>query len=251
MDFDWTSFAFQVVNVLILLAILRHFLFRPVAAIIAKRQAEAASVLKDAEAEQAAAKAAADAAKAEAETTRAARAAALDAAHADAEKARADLLAQAQAEAERIREAARAETARHAAETEAARAAETARLALAAARRALEAQPADRALAGYPQRLADALAEMPPTERDALLNAGNLRLAAPRPLTEAELAETRGALAPHLPHPETLPIDIDPDLLAGLDLRADTGVLRNSLSHDLTRLSRALTAPGAGEGPHV
>jgi F0F1-type ATP synthase membrane subunit b/b' len=39
-SFDWATFAFQLVNVLILLAILRRFLFKPIAGIIAERQAE-------------------------------------------------------------------------------------------------------------------------------------------------------------------------------------------------------------------
>ena len=74
MGFDLTTFALQLVNVLVLLAILKHFLFRPVVEIIARRQAETEAALKGAESARAAAEAATEAAQAEAEATRAARA---------------------------------------------------------------------------------------------------------------------------------------------------------------------------------
>ena len=67
MTFDWATFAFQLVNVLVLLAILTHFLFRPVAGIISKRQAETDAALERAEAMRAEALAAAERAKAEAD----------------------------------------------------------------------------------------------------------------------------------------------------------------------------------------
>ncbi len=59
MNFDWVTFSFQLVNVLVLLAILRHFLFRPVADIIAQRQAETDAALRAAETAKADADAAA------------------------------------------------------------------------------------------------------------------------------------------------------------------------------------------------
>ena len=50
MEFDWVTFGLQAVNVLVLLAILRHFLFRPIVAIIAKRQQETEAAMDKAEA---------------------------------------------------------------------------------------------------------------------------------------------------------------------------------------------------------
>ena len=40
MKFDWLTFGFQLVNILVLLAILRHFLFRPLMRLIAERQTQ-------------------------------------------------------------------------------------------------------------------------------------------------------------------------------------------------------------------
>nr|WP_232013648.1 hypothetical protein [Cereibacter sphaeroides] len=71
MTFDWLTFAVQIANVLILLAILRHVLFRPVAAMIAERQRVLTASLGAAEAAEARAHAAeAEAAAAAAETLR-------------------------------------------------------------------------------------------------------------------------------------------------------------------------------------
>ena len=57
MHFDWWTLALQTVNVLVLIWILARFFFRPVADIVAKRQAETNKLLADAAAarEQAAA----------------------------------------------------------------------------------------------------------------------------------------------------------------------------------------------------
>jgi len=60
MRFDWATLALQTVNVLVLLWLLRRFLFRPVADIIAKRKDAAERLLADAAAAR-------DQAKAEAE----------------------------------------------------------------------------------------------------------------------------------------------------------------------------------------
>ncbi|RHZ94211.1 ATPase, partial [Cereibacter sphaeroides] len=95
MTFDWLTFAVQIANVLILLAILRHVLFRPVAAMIAERQRVLTASLGAAEAAEARAHAAeAEAASAAAETLRQ-RAALLEEARQEAETLRRRLLAEA------------------------------------------------------------------------------------------------------------------------------------------------------------
>ena len=236
MEFDWITFAFQAVNVLILLAILRRFLFRPVAAIIEARRAEAAALIAEAEASREAAAEAARTAQAEEAKTAAARAAALDAARAEAEALKAAILKEAQAEAARrlSAAAAQAEDARRAAQAE-----DEGRiraLALAALSRTLSAQPADRAVAGYAARLAGALGEIPADRRAALFRGASL--IAPRPLSAAERAEADAALAPF--GLSALPFAVDPALIAGLELRGPDGALRNSVAHDLSRIAEAL-----------
>jgi F-type H+-transporting ATPase subunit b len=67
MHLDWWTLALQTVNVLVLIWILARFFFRPIKAIVAKRQEETSKLFADA---AAARKAAADA-RSEAETARA------------------------------------------------------------------------------------------------------------------------------------------------------------------------------------
>ena len=102
MTFDWTTFALQLINVVILLAILRHFLFRPVAGIIAKRQTETDAALKRAQAASDAAKAAEAKARDEAEATIRARHAEMAKVQAEADAARSALLEKARADAAQI-----------------------------------------------------------------------------------------------------------------------------------------------------
>ncbi|MFZ2102745.1 MAG: F0F1 ATP synthase subunit B, partial [Oricola sp.] len=65
MKLDWWTFAFQVINIAVLLWLLGRFLFRPVANIIAERKTETARVLKDAEEAKRAAREVEQTAKAE------------------------------------------------------------------------------------------------------------------------------------------------------------------------------------------
>ncbi len=235
MNFDWTSFAFQLVNVLILLAILRHFLFRPVADVIARRQAATDATLKAAADARAQAETATAKAEMEARANAAARQDVLAKAQSDAEAQRKALLDQARNEAARIVADGKValDSGRSAAE---AIALERARdLAATIAGRALAAQPATPQ--GYVGRLVSALNAMKPEERDALLKGKSLRLVSPAALSSAMLSKAQAALSPFDVKP---PVEVDPALMAGLELRSDTGLVRNSLAHDLDRISEAM-----------
>lgn len=238
MDFDWTTFAFQLVNVLVLLAILWRFLFRPVVGIIGERQAAIGRTLADAESAKAEAAAAEAAARSEAEKIAAARRDLLERARQDAEAQRAAILEKARDDAAAI--AAEAEAAMAAAREEAgqemlARARE---LSLAIAERLMQGLPEDRRVGGYAARLADTLGALPAPQREALFDAQVPRLVAPRPLSDVDLAEARAALAPWLVGEP--PVEVDPGLIAGLELRGRHGVVENSIRHDLTRIAEAM-----------
>jgi F-type H+-transporting ATPase subunit b len=237
MTFDWATFAFQIVNVLILLAILQHLLFRPIAGIIAARRAETEQAVAQAETARQEAEAAAKAAQAERSALAARRAALMDEATKAADAARKAALDKAREEAATLMADARAEAETIRAEGEAAALDRARSLALTIAARLLDAAPADARVTGYPDRLAEALHAMPDEARARLL-AGGVALVAPRPLTAAEAAEARRALAPW--QLEDIAIEQDAALIAGLELRGPNGVLRNSLAHDLDRVARAL-----------
>ncbi|GAB4363761.1 MAG: H+-transporting two-sector ATPase B/B' subunit [Oricola sp.] len=241
MRFDWWTFAFQLVNVAVLLWLLGRFMFRPVARIVAERRAETDRVLGEAQAARAAARGAEQAAQAERDRLAADRVELLEKARAEAEAQRRELLARAEAEAADIVGKAREEAKRALEDERAEEVRRAAKLSVAIANRLLGGMPADARIGGYPQRLADALAALDAGEKAAMLADGTgLRLVAPRALSEAELAAVRETLAPLLPPGASLPVEIDDTLIAGLELRGRHGVVRNSLAADLARMTEAL-----------
>ncbi|WP_321490040.1 hypothetical protein [uncultured Hyphomonas sp.] len=235
MNFDWVTFGFQIVNVLLLLAILRHFLFRPVADVIARRQAETEAALNAANKAKAEAEAATRKAFEEAEENVAARQDVLTKAHKEAEAQSKALIDKAHAEATRIIAEGKAARKRGASDAEAQALARARDLAAVIAERALTAQPQD--FGSYLSRLVVSLQNMPPAEREALLKGGDLKLLTATPLSKSDEAAVTSALAPFDIDPE---ISTAPDLIAGLELQSDSGAIRNSLAHDLEQITEAM-----------
>ena len=102
MQFDWWTFAFQVINVLVLMWLLSRFMFRPIARIIAERQAETGKALAEAEAAKAQAAEAAAVARAEEQKNAAERLKIIEVARAEAEAQRKDIVEQSRKEAAAI-----------------------------------------------------------------------------------------------------------------------------------------------------
>jgi F-type H+-transporting ATPase subunit b len=247
MNFDWTTFAFQIINVLVLLAILKHFLFRPVAGIIKARQKETDAAIARAEATRAEAQAAAAQAKAEAEANAAARRDILQKAQEEAAAERARLLDEARAEAARLLTSVQAQADDLVVKAEAKTLAHALDLAETITARAFAAQPRPPTPAGYAARLVEAVAALPDDSRASMFGSGPLILVPAQPLSDADLAAVRAAFAavPELAG-QTPEVAIDPELIAGLDLRTPSGVVHNSLAHDLARMAEALDGDGPG-----
>ncbi|MEZ6002207.1 ATPase [Hyphomonas sp.] len=235
MSFDWVTFGFQIVNVLLLLAILQHFLFRPVADVIARRQAATDAALNAADKAKAEAEAATRKALAEADATASARQDVLAKAHKEAEAQSHSLIDKAHAEAARIVAEGKAARERGASDVEAQALARARDLAAVIAERALTAQPQD--FGSYLSRLIASLQNMPAAERGALLKGGNLKLRTAAPLSESEESVVKSALAPFEIDPD---IATAPELIAGLELQSDSGAIRNSLAHDLEQITEAM-----------
>ncbi|PVB59409.1 ATPase [Labrenzia sp. 011] len=238
MQFDWITFSLQIVNVLVLLAILRHFLFRPVARIIARRQEETRAAMEAAEKARSDALQATARAQQEAEKTAAARHDVLTRAQEEAEEQRKQLLEEARKEAAAILAAAHADARKTVLEAEAETLRHARDLAETIAGRALSALPAPPTVEGYAARLADTIAALPEDRRAGLLDGKNLRIVSPHPLSGGDRKIIDAALKPFgISAPE---VEIDPALVAGLDLSSSTGTVHNSLAHDLARISEAL-----------
>ncbi|MBU2963211.1 ATPase [Citreicella sp. C3M06] len=238
MSFDWVTFGLQLFNVLVLLAILQHFLFRPVADIIARRQAEIVAAKDAADTAQARAAAAEAMAQDEAGKTAIARNDVLAAAQLEAEQLRATLVATAHSEASKIVDDARSKAARIAADGQTDTLRRARDLAETIAEKALSDLPDPPTAAGFAKRLAAELAAMPEGKRKALLSGANLTLIAAHPPGEQDLASARAVLAPLGLHDAA--IEVDPALISGLELRSATGAVFNSIAHNLRRISEAL-----------
>ncbi len=238
MRLDWQTLALQTINALVLIWLLARFLFKPVAAIIAERKALAARLLDEAEA----AKSAAEQSGAEAERRlaeiAAGREAALRAVAKEADKEKAALLAAARVEIDKMRAAADAEIARARKAARRAEAEDARRLALEIARRLFERLPQDARVAGFIEGLAQALMALPAAARADF--AENAALRAPRALTPAEDELLRGALGRALGRAPAFRLEIDPALIAGLELETPHAALRNSFAADLAEIAQRL-----------
>lgn len=242
MQIDWWTLGLQAVNFLVLVWILNHFLFRPVTAIIEKRRAAATQALDEARAAKEDAEAVRQKAKNEKAALAAQRADLVQQALQEAEREKATLLAKAREEAEALRKAAADEVERnkqaekHAAEDHASH------LAVDIAARLFERLPEEARIAGFMDGLSKALKELPEQTRSDLGKDGAaLRLCVPRALTKDELTACRSLISDALGRDVELSVDVNPEIIAGLELETPHAVIRNSFRADLDHIANTLT----------
>jgi len=237
MRIDLWTLALQTVNVLVLVWLLAHFLFRPVAAVIAARRAATDKLLADAEAQRKQAENAAanvahqhEGLEAEGQRILAGARAAAAAEHATLLQHATDAAARLQADAQRAMARDR-QTMREALEREATD------LALTIAARLLQRVPPRELNRAFIETLAEALATDPAR---ALLATAELELRSAVPLDAAAQADTRSVLARVLGAPPRITFRTDPTLLAGVELAGPSVQIRNSWRADLDRITHAL-----------
>jgi len=241
MQIDWWTLLLQAINALVLIWLLQRFLFRPVADIIAARRAAADRLLAEAEAARDDARAAHDRARDEAQAMAAHRAEALRQAESEAAARREALIAAARDEAAKLAAGASEELARGAKAAEAEAAARAASLAVDIATRLFRRLPPEAQVAGFIDGLAEALAGLPEDVRDGIAPPdGALRLRAARALHPDEAEACRAALARALGCPVEIAVEIDPDVIAGLEAEGPLGAARNSFRADLEKIASTL-----------
>lgn len=241
MHINWWTLALQAINVLVLIWLLSRFLYRPVVAAIAARQAAADRLLADAAA-----------AKAEAETAAAGLKARNEALATDSERLHAEVRTAADADRAQLLEAARVAAGKVCEEAQVGIAAQRD-----AMRKALETQAAILAgdmAAKLVQNLPPAivqqamfealtgqLAAMTGAEGARTLVGGTLTIVTAAPLEEANRARYRDALAKLLPAPLDLAFEEDPALIGGCELHGTHVHIRNSWRADLDDMLGDLT----------
>jgi F-type H+-transporting ATPase subunit b len=238
MTIDVWTLALQTVNVLILIWLLQKFFWRPVAAMIAQRRDAAQTMLAEAAQKHT---------ESEAERTE------IELIRAGFAKERELILATAQAEAGKLKEAGERDAAAAALVLEAAAQAriEAARRAAAAASREQAVQLAVEIAMRLTTRLDEAavraafleflLREIAALPKSACLPDEKLELTSAAPLPAAEAREIARQIAAAFGGAPQISFTTDPALIAGLELRGKNFQFQNSWRADLGRITERLT----------
>lgn len=241
MKIDFWTLALQAINALVLIWLLSRVLYRPVVRVIAQRREAATKLLADAEAERDRARQATAATAAQQAELAAGREAAMKAAQTDAEAARTRLLAAAQAEVDMLRQQAQAERDKQRVAQQRAGEQRAAALAIDIAERLLDRLPASARVAGFLDDLVASLRALPDSQQQKLAKAATpLTLAAPRALAPDEQQRCMQAIQQAIGRTVPLQPAVDPNLIAGLELRSPDLVVSNHLRADLDHLQHEL-----------
>jgi len=241
MRIDWWTLAFQTINALVLIWLLSHFLFRPVAQMVAARRQAAADLMTQAGAAKQAALHQQELATAEVTALAAQREQSYAALAAEMAAARSNLLEQAHAEVDALRLAANQEAEATRQRDVRAAAQRSVALAVALTEKLLARLPAEARVGGFVDGLCGALADMPSEVRQALgTEQAPLTVMTADPLSAEQAAQYGGHLERALGHTLCLDWQVDPTILAGLECRAEHTLIRNSFRHDLDNLKSEL-----------
>lgn len=238
-----STFLFQVVNFLVLVLVLRRWLYRPVLEMIARRQQEAQAPLAAAAADRRTAaelRAQADQLQAEA---RGARAQALEQAAQESQARRDELLADARRAAEELAGKTRADLQRERATAEAELRARAAEVAVAIAGRLLDAAgglvPTERLL----EQAMRAVEQLDERQRSAAAGTAGrqVQVLTATPLDGARRQSVADRLRRALGPEVTVGFAEDPALIAGAEIHLPAAVVRQSWRDQLADARRALS----------
>ena len=247
MHIDLSTLLLQAINLLVLLALLRWLLYRPLQSVIAARQALVAKELADASDKAVQAQQAASALASQQKTLQTEQAALLDAARRDAAAEREQLLASARLEAKAQLDAARVQLASERQQAGSALFDEASGLAVDLASRLLTHTPADDS--AFIDSLLAQVASTPEAERARWFapgNARNVELCTARELLPAAQDALRARLQALLGDNVVLTCTHDSALIAGAELRFALGTLALHWARTLQEAQQAL-APVAQE----
>ncbi len=237
MTIDWWTLGLQTINVLILVWLLGHFFWRPVAAMIEQRRVAAQATLAEAEAK----KAEATAVLADIERTRAGfareREAILISARESAEQTRAARLAETAKEVAALEAAAKTGLTKETQAAEEAWAARSARLAVDIARRLAGRLDGSSVRAAFLDWLLKEIGGLPDaTRRAATADGIVLHAVSATPLEASEQEQCRQRIANAFGASPRIIFTADASLIAGLELHGPDFVVANSWRADLTRI---------------
>jgi F-type H+-transporting ATPase subunit b len=245
MRLDWWTLAFQTVNVLVLVWILARFFFRPIAAIVAKRQEKTDKLFADA----AAARQAAADARSEAKKEHAEIAAERDRLLAEAQKSaqseKAKLLEQVSQEVAKLRRESEAAITRDRAAVQQQIIEHASALSIEIARRLLERLPSNVGSEMFLAGLCHAVHTLSMQARGSFVAATTsghpIEIVTSVPLSDQETQHVRQALNEAFGLELPFAFRVDSKLLAGIELHGHNTILRNSWRADLERIREELS----------
>jgi len=243
MTIDLWGIGLQAVNVAILVWLLSRVFWRPVAAAIATRHDAAKAIMATATATQSKADAALEEAKGARAGIADERAAALGAAKADAKTASKAVLAEARTKADALLATAKITISHDAKAAEKANASKASDLSLKIAAKLLERLDGPSVQSAFLSQLVEAIEKMPAKDREALsaTSKGVEIVTTHEPGTDAKRKKIEKAVQAALGGNPDLRFVVDPDLIAGLELRSPHFVLRNSWQADLLQIQKTIT----------
>jgi F0F1-type ATP synthase membrane subunit b/b' len=237
MNFSWWTFALQAANFLILVWLLRRFLFKPVSAIVARRKQEIARAMTEVSAEKQNALNLRRDLEAQRAGIEAKRQKAIDEQRAQMAAERMKMVDEARTEAEKIR----AQAATQLGEERAAAAHELFSQTIELAAKLAEGLLRELALPSiehdFLNRALDYLDHLPPQELAALVShsgANPLVVTTAHPLAEREQAEWHEQLGKRIGAPAEIKFSADPALIAGAEITFPTAILRFNWRDALT-----------------
>jgi F-type H+-transporting ATPase subunit b len=237
----WTL-AFQLINFLVLIWLLRRFLYRPVLTVIEKRRAEMGRVMAEAAGAKKAAESERSALAADRAQVAMERDRTLEQAASAAQRERESLLESARAEAQILETEARKQIERERSDARETLIDEAALLASEIARRLLATAALASTATPFLDRALAALAAMPPSERDRLLLPNeSLTVVSAAPLDQGGRTTCQSKLADALGKPVNVTFLEDPELLAGVELRFPRVVLRHNWRDELADIRQQLS----------
>lgn len=240
MHVDWWTLGLQAINVLILIWLLGHFFWNPVARIIAQRQQVQQDMLAQAQAARDAAVAERSALARSDQERAQLRDEALAKATAEAAQLRAQWIDQAQHDVQEMLNAARAEAAKLHDVTQRQLAREGADLGLRIARRLLGRIPSSIAQQAFCAALERSVGEIPQGLLAGARTAGSVEVVSSAALDETQRDQCMKYIAALLGSSPTVRWRVDASLLAGVELHAGDLVVRNSWHADLQQIAQEL-----------
>jgi F-type H+-transporting ATPase subunit b len=237
MTIDWWTLGLQTVNIAILVWLLQRFFWTPIAGMIAERRATAQKSLTDAKAVREEARGA----LADIERTRASfaeeRGRILAAARAESERAGAAILAEAAKQAAALVEAAKADVAKDVDAATSAWASRSSDLAVDIAKRLAARLNGSAVRVAFLDWALAAIRALPATARQVAPGTSiTLEATSATPLDPAEQKRAIQLIGDAFGAPVDIAFKTDPDLIAGLEIRADHLVVSNSWRADLTHI---------------